>query len=96
MQNRTITAEQAVAWGLASRIVSAESVREEALIMAQDIATKKPGSLRHTKHLLSLTYGDLAERLEAERSRFVRQITSEEAWAGILAFVEKGRLPAKG
>lgn len=96
MHNRTISAEQAVAWGLASRVVRADSIREEALNTAQDIAAKKPGSLRHTKQLLSLTYGDLAERLEAERSHFVRQISSEEARAGILAFVEKSRSTAKG
>lgn len=89
MHNRTISAKQAVAWGLASRVVTIESIREEALKSAQDIAAKKAASLRHTKHLLSLTCGDLAKRLEAERSHFVRQINSEEARAGILAFLEE-------
>ena len=91
MHNRTITAEQAVAWGLANRIVSAEDMREEALKTAQDIAAKKAASLRHTKQLVNLTYGDLAERLEAERSHFAHQITSEEARDGILTFLEKCR-----
>ena len=60
MRNLTITAEQAVAWGLASRVVPAERIRDEALSLAQEMAGQKPGSLGHTKRLLGLAYGDLA------------------------------------
>lgn len=91
LHNRTITAEQAVAWGLASRIVPAERIREEALKAAQEIAAKKPGSIGHTKRLLGMALGDIAASLEAERAHFVQQIATQEAREGILAFVE-GRL----
>ena len=90
MRNQAITAEQAVAWGLASRIVPADRIQEEALRVAEEIAAKKPGSLRHTKRLLSATFGDLTTRLEAERTRFVEQIMTEEAKQGIIAFLEGG------
>lgn len=86
--NRTITAEQAVAWGLASRVVPGNLIRDEAFCVACDIAGKKPGSVRHTRRLLGMAYGDLAGRLEAERVRFVEHITSEEARQGIVAFLE--------
>ena len=89
MRNRTISAEQAVSWGLASRIVRAERIREEALHTAQDIVAKKRGSLRHTKRLLSMACGNLPILLEAERSRFVQQITSAEARHGIVTFLEQ-------
>lgn len=92
LHNLAISAEQSVVWGLASRIVPAESIRDEALAVAQDLAAKKPGSLRHTKRLLSLAYGDLAGRLETERARFVEQIVTEEARQGIAAFLERRSL----
>ena len=92
MCNQTITAEQAVTWGLASRIVPTDCIQEEALRVAQEIAAQKPGSLRHTKRLLGATLGDLATRLEAERTGFVEQIMTEEAKQGIVAFLE-GRRP---
>jgi enoyl-CoA hydratase/carnithine racemase len=88
LRNLTITAEQAVAWGLASRVVPTERIRHEALSVAQDIAAHKPGSVRQTKHLLRLADSDLAARLEVERARFVEQIGTAEARKGIIAFVE--------
>jgi 2-(1,2-epoxy-1,2-dihydrophenyl)acetyl-CoA isomerase len=91
MHNRTITAEEAVAWGLASRIVPAERIREEAMNAAQEIAAKKPGSIAHTKRLLGMAFGEVAAGLEAERTHFVQQIATQEARQGILTFVE-GRL----
>ena len=87
MRNGTITAEQAVAWGLASRVVPAEQIREEALSTAQDLATMKAGSIGHTKATLGPTCDDLEARLEAERSRFVQQIVTQEARQGIEAFL---------
>jgi 2-(1,2-epoxy-1,2-dihydrophenyl)acetyl-CoA isomerase len=89
--NQTISAEQAVAWGLASRIAPAERIGEEALSVAQRIAAGKAGSIRQIKRLLNLSGGELAARLEAERSRFVSQVTTQEAREGIIAFLE-GRL----
>lgn len=88
LRNLTITAEQAVAWGLASRTVPAERIRHEALNVAKDIAAQKPGSIGHIKRILSLSHGDIAARLEAERARFVEQIRTEEARQGIITFLE--------
>jgi len=88
MRNGTIGAEQAVAWGLASRMVPAEQIRDEALAVAREIAAGKPGSVAHVKGLLGLAWGDVAARLEAERARFVEQIVTEEARQGIASFLE--------
>jgi 2-(1,2-epoxy-1,2-dihydrophenyl)acetyl-CoA isomerase len=86
--NRTIGAEQAVAWGLASRIIPADRIRQEALETAAAIAAMKPGSIRRTKRLLS-SRGSCAERLEAERRAFVEQIASVEAEQGLIDFVAR-------
>jgi 2-(1,2-epoxy-1,2-dihydrophenyl)acetyl-CoA isomerase len=91
MCNQTITAEQAVAEGLANRVVPADRIRDEALSVARELAAKKPGSLRQTKRLLGAALGDLGTRLEAERTRFVEQIMTEEARQGIAAFLDGRR-----
>jgi enoyl-CoA hydratase/carnithine racemase len=89
MHNRTITAEQAVAWGIASRMVRPTQIRMEALQTAQSIASRKSGSIRHTKQLIRRSYGDLASNLETERKLFVRQVASDEARQGILTYLER-------
>jgi 2-(1,2-epoxy-1,2-dihydrophenyl)acetyl-CoA isomerase len=96
LRNLTITAEQALDWGLASRIVPAERIGDEVLRVAQEIAAGKPGSIGHSKGLLGRAWGDLAVRLEGERARFVQQIGTEEARHGIVAFLERRRRPAGG
>jgi enoyl-CoA hydratase/carnithine racemase len=86
MRNLTISAEQAVSWGLASRIVPADDLRIAALEMARELADRPTGSVRPMKQLL-MAPRELARRLEAERAKFVEQITSEEALKGMMAFV---------
>jgi len=91
MQNQGISADQALAWGLANQIVPGDSIQAEALRVAQDIAAKKPGSIQRTKRLLLGNQGDLARRLEEERLRFVQQIVTPEAREGIAAFLDRRR-----
>jgi 2-(1,2-epoxy-1,2-dihydrophenyl)acetyl-CoA isomerase len=89
MCNQTITAEQSVAWGLASRIVPAEHIRAEVVAVARHIAAQKQGSIGQIKRLINLDISDLAARLEAERTRFVRHVVTQEAREGIVAFQER-------
>jgi 2-(1,2-epoxy-1,2-dihydrophenyl)acetyl-CoA isomerase len=87
MRNRTITAEAAVAFGLANRVFAAEQIRSAARRIAEDIANKSAGSIQATKALLNGRYPHLAESLEAERVRFVRQIQTAEAQRGMAKFL---------
>lgn len=91
MRNGTITAEQAVAWGLANRIVLAERIREEALEVAQEISAARMGSVVASKRLLGLSWANAGERLEEERAEFVRRIVTQEAQEGMTAFLQPGR-----
>jgi 2-(1,2-epoxy-1,2-dihydrophenyl)acetyl-CoA isomerase len=95
MRNQTITADQAVAWGLASRVVPADRIREEAFRAAQELAAMKAGSIGHTKAALGPGGDDLEARLEAERARFVQQIMTDEARQGMAEFLGKRRAPAQ-
>lgn len=86
LTNQTISAEQAVAWGIANRVV--DDVRQEARAIAQNIAQKKVGSVRRAKRLM-WDVDTLAAQLDAEREQFVEQIATEEAWQGMADFLEK-------
>ena len=90
-QNKSISAEEALAWGLAGKLVDGGRIRQEALQVCQDIATKKAGSIQHTKRLLFEGQGNLSERLETERTHFVRQIATREAKEGLTAFLDGQR-----
>jgi 2-(1,2-epoxy-1,2-dihydrophenyl)acetyl-CoA isomerase len=88
--NRAITAQQALEWGLVSRIVPEERLLDEALETARVMSTMKAGSLQRTKRLLNQGYGDLATRLEAERRHFVSQVATPEALEGMREFLKIG------
>lgn len=90
MTNGTISAEKAVEWGLASRLVSAETIQSEAHTTAATIATMKPGAIRRIKRQLNAD-DSLAERLASECQQFVAQIQTDEAREGMLAFLERTR-----
>lgn len=87
MLNETITARQAVEWGMANRIVEANSIREEAVAAARKIAAMKAGSIRRAKKNLGSDVGRIAQALESERTEFVNQIKTEEAKLGMAQFL---------
>ncbi len=89
MLNQTITAEQAVSWGMANRIVPANQIREQAQMVAESIAQKKWGSIQRTKRLLWQDADALAASLEQERQKFCEQIVTAEALNGMEAFLRK-------
>lgn len=85
--NRSIRAEEAVAWGLANEIVAAEALHEAAAAAARKIANYPAGTMRAAKHLLWGDRAQLAADLEAERAHFVELIAAPEALAGVDAFL---------
>ena len=89
MLNQTITAEQAVQWGLANRIVAADRIRDEAWAVGLSIAQKKWGSIRRSKRLLWRDTNAFAARLEEERRQFLQQIVTPEARQGMEMFLHR-------
>lgn len=87
LRNLSITAEQAVAWGLAGRVVARERLMEEAIAAADTLLHHQPGSMHHTRQLLRGDLPTIATRLEAERTHFVQQILTPEAMAGMKRFL---------
>lgn len=91
MRNQTISAESAVAWGLAAEVVPAGDIRDRAGSVASEMASMVPGSIAATRRLL---WGDLdvvATDLEKERQEFVAQIQADEAYTGMQRFLGRER-----
>ena len=83
--NQTISAVQALDWGLAAAFTESESLGDAVEQLAGDLGGKHPDSVACTRRLLRP--GDLEERLERERRAFVRQICTEQAIAGVRRFL---------
>ena len=83
--NQTITAEQALDWGLATAYAEGAGLEQAVAELVGQLLDKKTGSVRCTRQLMRPT--DLESRLERERERFVEQIVTAEARAGIKAWL---------
>lgn len=87
MLNQTISAKNAVDWGLANRIAARDEIGNEAMQSSQALSGMCSQSISRTKRLLRPAYGDIAARLEAERHQFVQQVVTEEAQQGMRRFL---------
>ena len=85
--NRSITAEESVLWGIASRVVPDDQLFDAIDDTATKMLKKKSGSLRSTKRLLNEIGQDVDALLERERESFVEQIKTPEAINGIKSFL---------
>jgi 2-(1,2-epoxy-1,2-dihydrophenyl)acetyl-CoA isomerase len=83
LYNRTITAEEALDWGLVNRIIPEANLRDEANKFAKEVS----GMVGATKLLLNSSLGDLEGRLREEQEHFVLQIQSDKARQGIEDFL---------
>jgi 2-(1,2-epoxy-1,2-dihydrophenyl)acetyl-CoA isomerase len=86
--NRTLTAGEAQSWGLASRVVPLDALAEVGRVTAERIARLRPGALHAARRLLNDDEAVLASRLAAERDAFVERIVTDEARAGMEAYLE--------
>ena len=85
-----ITAREAFARGLVSRIVPSEIYLEEAKRLAHEIASKSPLALSIAKEcVLKAGESTLREGIEFERHNFYLMMSSEDKQEGMKAFLEK-------
>jgi len=92
-----LTAGEACQWGLVERVCSAGSLMEEAMALARKIASNGPFAVRSCKRAID---GGMALPLD-ESLRFELEIydgvaRSEDAEAGLAAFLEKKKPLFKG
>ena len=89
LTNATITAQQAVDWGLANRAVEADRVYDEARAAAESIVPLKINSVRRSIQLLRDHKLTAMPRLQAELQQFVEQIVTDEAQQGMREFLKE-------
>ena len=90
LSGRFLTADEALAAGLVSRVVAREAWLEEAKRVARDIAAKGPVATRLAKESVDRAFeGSLRLGLEYERRLLYLAFASADAREGLHAFVEK-------
>jgi len=97
LSGRRLTAQEALAAGLVSRVVAREAWLEEAKRVAREIAAKGPVATRLAKESVDRAYEtSLSAGVEAERRALYLAFASEDAKEGMAAFAEKRRPEFKG
>jgi enoyl-CoA hydratase len=97
LTGRTLSAREALAFGLVSRVVAKEAWLEEAKRAAREIAGKGPVSVRLAKEAIDEAFeAPLTAGIEYERRAFQLARSSEDANEGLQAFVEKRRPDFRG
>jgi enoyl-CoA hydratase len=97
LTGRMLSAEEAHAHGLVSRLVAREAWLEEAKRVAHEIAAKSTVAVRLAKEAVDRAFEvPLTAGLEFERRGFYLARASEEASEGLTAFVEKRKPRFKG
>lgn len=83
-----VVASDALAWGLANRVVARDQLRAQAQSLAQRLAEKPAGAVALAKGLMRNT-DQLLEHMECEGKIFSAQLRSAEAKEAFRAFAEK-------
>ncbi len=90
LTNRVLTAEEALAWGLVTRVVPDDTVDAEAEALVAQLATGPTEAFAETKRLLRRSLqASLPDQLGDEAIAMVRAGSSSDGQEGVRAFVEK-------
>ena len=90
LNNRTLSAEEALQHGLVNRVVPVERFLEEALALAEEIAGRAPLALRLAKQAIDQAFEtSLTDGLADERRAFYFLFSTEDQKEGMRAFLEK-------
>ncbi|MBV9344637.1 MAG: enoyl-CoA hydratase/isomerase family protein [Gammaproteobacteria bacterium] len=87
--NRTLGAEEALAWGLVNEVQPAAQLLARSLALAAQLARGARGAIGATKRLLADSLGALESQMIRESEAIAARAESEEGREGIRAFLEK-------
>ena len=90
LTNRLLTAQEAMEWGLVNKVVSPESLLDEAKALATQFAQGPTKALGGVKRLLDTAYSEAIEaQLDKETRGIADSMLTEDGPAGIAAFLAK-------
>ena len=97
LNNRMLSAAEALHYGLVNRVVPVEKHFEEALTLASEVAARAPLAIRLGKEAVNHAYDSfLSEGLADERRSFYYLFASDDQKEGMAAFIEKRPAKWKG
>ncbi|HUM26727.1 MAG TPA: enoyl-CoA hydratase-related protein [Anaerolineales bacterium] len=97
INNRTLTAAEALQFGLANRVVPVEGYLDSAIAFAEEIASRAPMAVRMAKDAVNAAFETtLTEGLRAEKRNFYPLFSTEDQKEGMKAFIEKRKANWKG
>lgn len=90
LNNRMLTAAEALQFGMVNRVVSSDRWLEEAIALAEEIASRAPLAVRLGKEAVNRAFElPLGEGLAAERRLFYSLFATQDQKEGMAAFIEK-------
>ncbi len=97
LTGRRIGAEEAKTLGLVSKVVPKEAYLEEAMKVAEEIASKSPVAVRLAKMAVGKAFEmGLGDGMDFERELFYLLFSAEDKTEGMKAFMEKRKPDFKG
>jgi enoyl-CoA hydratase len=97
LNNRTLNAQEAYQFGMVNRVVPVEGYLDEALKLAEEIASRAPLAARAAKKMINQAFEQtLSEGLAAEKQEFYNLFASDDQKEGMQAFIEKRKPEWKG
>jgi 2-(1,2-epoxy-1,2-dihydrophenyl)acetyl-CoA isomerase len=89
LTNRTLSAHEALEWGLVNRVVPDTEVLDQALELASELAAGPLRAFGKTKRLLAASVAGLESQMVLESEGISQQAATAEGHEGIHAFLEK-------
>ncbi len=97
LNNRTLSAQEALQFGLVNRVVAPEAYLDEALRLANEIAARAPIAVRLGKEAVNHAFeSSLSDGIAHERRAFYFLFSTEDQKEGMQAFIEKRKPIWKG
>ena len=90
LNNRTLSAQEALGFGMVNRVVPVSDYLDEALKLADEIASRAPLAVRAAKKMINASYeSSLTDGLAEEKQAFYELFDTADQKEGMQAFVEK-------
>jgi enoyl-CoA hydratase len=97
LNNRTLSAAEALQHGLVNHVVPVSDFLNEALKLAEEIASRAPLAVQAAKKMINQVYERfLSDGLAQEKQVFYNLFSSEDQKEGMKAFIEKRKPEWKG